>query len=76
MAAINASLSGSAPTPSANDRQEPSAAMMWFGVVLVWIGSIGVYAHGPAKRLTRELRALKAPDISTSGICSPTLHAK
>jgi hypothetical protein len=38
--------------------QERSAVLIWIGATLVWIGAIGLYARGPAKRLTRELRSL------------------
>ena len=39
--------------------QERSAVLIWIGVALVWIGAIGLYARGPAKLLTRELRSLR-----------------
>ena len=39
--------------------QERSAVLIWIGAALVWIGAIGLYARGPAKLLTRELRSLR-----------------
>ena len=41
------------------EEREPSAILIWIGAALVWIGAIGLYARGPAKRLTRELRSLR-----------------
>jgi hypothetical protein len=59
MTAIQAPVTGQQTT----DEQEPSANLIWIGAALVWIGAIGLYAGGPAKRLTRELRSLRNPTI-------------
>ena len=37
----------------------PARRWIWIGAALMWIGAIGLYARGPAKHLTRELRALR-----------------
>jgi hypothetical protein len=47
--------------------REPSTILLWIGVVLVWIGAIGIYARGPAKDLTRELRLLRDSHTSAPG---------
>jgi hypothetical protein len=49
------------------DEQERSAVLIWIGATLVWIGAIGLYARGPAKRLTRELRSLGDSHSSAPG---------
>ena len=59
MTAIHAPVTGQQTT----DEQEPSASLIWIGAALVWIGAIGLYARGPAKRLTRELRSLRNPTV-------------
>jgi hypothetical protein len=38
---------------------ESSDKMLWIGVCLVWLGAIGMYFSGPAKRLAREMRAVR-----------------
>ena len=38
---------------------EPSEKMLWIGVSLVWLGAIGMYFSGPAKRFAREMRAVR-----------------
>src|SRR5215469_12024779 len=38
---------------------EPSDKMLWIGVSLVWLGGIGIYFSGPAKRFAREMRAVR-----------------
>lgn len=40
-----------------NGEQE-SARLIWTGTVLIWIGAIGIYAGGPARRFAREIQAL------------------
>ena len=47
--------------------QEQSTILIWIGAVLVWIGAIGLYARGPAKHLTRELRFLRDSHTSAPG---------
>lgn len=49
------------------DEREPSTIPLWIGVVLVWIGAIGIYARGPAKHLTRQLRLLRDTHTSAPG---------
>ena len=55
MTAIDGPVRGQQTT----DEREPSAILIWIGAALVWIGAIGLYARGPAKHLTRELRSLR-----------------
>jgi hypothetical protein len=50
-----------------SDEQERSTILIWIGAVLVWIGAIGLYARGPAKHLTRELRFLRNSRTSAPG---------
>ena len=38
---------------------EPSEKMLWIGASLVWLGAIGMYFSGPAKRFACEIRALR-----------------
>jgi hypothetical protein len=38
---------------------EPSDKTLWIGAALVWLGAIGMYFSGPAKRFARELRAVR-----------------
>lgn len=61
----SASASDSSATTLANaagdqnqyDRR--SSVLIWGGTLLVWIGAIGLYAGGPAKRFTEQLRAMR-----------------
>jgi hypothetical protein len=36
-----------------------SETMLWLGSSLVWLGAIGLYFSGPAKRFALEMRALR-----------------
>ena len=38
---------------------EPSEKMLWIGASLVWLGAIGMYFSGPAKRFALEIRTLR-----------------
>lgn len=38
---------------------ESSDKMLWIGVALVWLGAIGMYFCGPAKRFASEIRAVR-----------------
>jgi hypothetical protein len=53
---------------STSDEQEPNAGLMWAGVVLVWIGAIGIYAYGPAKRCAEQIRSLRNSTVSTRSV--------
>jgi hypothetical protein len=33
--------------------------MLWLGSSLIWLGAIGMYFTGPAKRFAREMRAVR-----------------
>ena len=33
------------------DEEERSARLIWTGTILIWIGAIGIYALGPARRV-------------------------
>jgi hypothetical protein len=37
-----------------------STTLLWLGSSLVWLGAIGMYFSGPAKRFALELRTLRA----------------
>jgi hypothetical protein len=36
-----------------------TSMLIWGGAGLVWIGAVGLYAGGPAKRFTEKLRAMR-----------------
>jgi hypothetical protein len=59
-----ASAADALPQPT-SDEQEPNAGLIWAGVVLVWIGAIGIYAYGPAKRCAEQIRSLRNSPVST-----------
>jgi len=42
-----------------NDDEKTSRREVWIGTFLIWIGAIGVYFSGPAKRFAREMRAMQ-----------------
>jgi|SRR5215469_6545407 len=46
--------------------KEPSEKMLWVGVSLVWLGAIGMYFSGPAKRFAREMRAVHSAATARS----------
>lgn len=60
-------IDGPATAQQTTDEQEPAAILIWIGAVLMWIGAIGLYARGPAKRLTRALHSLRESHTSTPG---------
>ena len=60
-------IDGPIAAKQTTDEQERSAILIWIGATLVWIGAIGLYARGPAKRLTRELRSLGDSHSSAPG---------
>jgi hypothetical protein len=65
--ASTASAADALPQPT-SDEQEPNAGLMWAGVVLVWIGAVGIYAYGPAKRFAEQIRSLRNSDVSTRSV--------
>jgi hypothetical protein len=54
----------STPQQNGND-EEQSARLIWTGTVLIWIGAIGIYAGGPARRFAREIQSLRKLYIPT-----------
>jgi len=46
-------------TAESRSDTEPSEKMLWIGVTLVWLGAIGMYFSGPAKRFAREMSAAR-----------------
>ena|SRR5215472_3276403 len=69
-AATAANAAAIASQPKSANTQPPAAAepasetgpsdrMLWIGVSLVWLGAIGMYFSGPAKRFAREMRAVR-----------------
>jgi hypothetical protein len=52
-----ANAQSSAAAEPANETQ--SAKLLWIGVSLVWLGAIGMYFSGPAKRFAGEMRAAR-----------------
>lgn len=36
-----------------------TSMLIWGGTTMVWIGAIGLYAGGPAKRFTEKLHAMR-----------------
>jgi hypothetical protein len=65
--ASTASAAIAQPQPR-SDEQEPNAGLMWAGVALVWIGAIGMYAYGPAKRFAQQIRSLRNSAVSTRSV--------
>lgn len=48
------------PAAAANvGESESSQKLLWIGCSLVWLGAIGMYFSGPAKRFASELRAAR-----------------
>lgn len=37
----------------------PAETLLWIGSSLVWLGAIGMYFSGPAKRFALEMRAVR-----------------
>lgn len=66
--AINTAFNASDAAQSANDNQERPTTKMWAGVLLVWVGVLGVYAYAPVKRHFDTLRSLRNSSISTRGV--------
>jgi len=62
-----ATIDGPVTAQQTTDEEESSTILIWFGAALMWIGAIGLYARGPAKLLTRELRSLRDSHASTPG---------
>ena len=60
-------IDGPVAAQQTTDEHERSAVLIWIGATLVWIGAIGLYARGPAKRLTRALRSLGDSHSSAPG---------
>ena len=59
---VMASQSTNAQFPVAPEpvsEAEPSEKLLWIGASLVWLGAIGMYLSGPAKRFALEIRALR-----------------
>lgn len=42
-----------------NDHEKSSERTLWIGTFLIWVGAIGVYFSGPAKRFAREIRSMR-----------------
>jgi hypothetical protein len=55
-AAMNAQVPAAAEPVS---EKEPSNSLVWIGTSLIWLGAIGMYFCGPAKRFARELRTMR-----------------
>jgi hypothetical protein len=43
---------------TSND-EKSTERTLWIGSLLIWIGAIGVYFSGPAKRFVREIRSMR-----------------
>jgi hypothetical protein len=65
--ASTASAADALPQPT-SDEQEPNAGLIWAGVVLVWIGAIGMYAYGPAKRFAEHINSVRNSTASTRSV--------
>jgi hypothetical protein len=50
-----AALANAAAEQDSYERR--TSMLIWGGATLIWIGAIGLYAGGPAKRFTEQLRA-------------------
>jgi hypothetical protein len=68
MTMVDASVSASpnAPLPQAPDNEERPDKLMWTGLFLVWIGAVGLYFSGPAKRLTEEMRRIRSLKLTAN----------
>ena len=42
--------------------EKQSARLLWTGTALIWVGAIGMYASGPARRFAREIQSLRKLD--------------
>jgi len=67
----NTQVPATAEPESAN---ESSDTMLWIGVSLVWLGAIGTYFSGPAKRFAREMRAVQESYKVADAACSALLE--
>jgi hypothetical protein len=54
------------PMQQPPDQQESSDNLLWTGAMLVWVGGIGIYLYGPAKRLTQQISQLRSAYTSTT----------
>ena len=46
-------------TDTASTEQGSTQQALWIGTFLIWVGAIGIYFCGPAKRFAREIRSLR-----------------
>jgi len=44
---------------TASSEQGSTEQALWIGSFLIWVGAIGIYFCGPAKRFAREIRSLR-----------------
>ena len=64
-AASGPSMTAGAPTQvqatavESASEEATTEKMLWLGSSLVWLGAIGMYFSGPAKRFAREMRAMR-----------------
>jgi hypothetical protein len=47
---------------STGDDDPYAKRMLWTGTFLIWVGAIGIYFCGPAKRFAQQLRSLRKMD--------------
>lgn len=58
-AADRAELAELRAANTTNGEQGSTEQALWIGSFLIWVGSIGMYFSGPAKRFAREIRSLR-----------------
>ena len=61
----SADVAPAQPPMQPANQQESSDNLLWTGAIFVWIGAVGIYLYGPAKRLTQELNHLHRSYSST-----------
>ena len=60
MTSTGQAVAPQAPVQTAEPASETeSNTLLWFGASLVWLGAIGMYFSGPAKRFALEMHALR-----------------
>jgi len=57
--ADQAELAALRSADTTSNEQGSTEQALWIGTFLIWVGAIGIYFCGPAKRFAREMRSLR-----------------
>ena len=57
--ADQAELAALRAADTTSNGQGSTEQALWIGTFLIWVGAIGIYFCGPAKRFAREMRSLR-----------------